>query len=250
MGEEEDTRGFKEDTRDFKVSPEIAAAVALLVAALAAVGVSGALLARAVRNSPGLMALVVSVAILVPAVALVGSAWRAQRHGLAILTGVLALAGIYAVLFGAASLALSETPSVSASAELTENGYLVTVDAKAAGLRADQDMLVQLQGLATFPEDGSMSELEPACVDSRLTTDPAKLPPSAGLLAWQQAGPDSGGDATVSFKVTIPQGQFEGMCAAAIYLAERPPVLDWVKALPGLPEDLPIHASLAVVRLT
>ncbi len=249
-----DDRQQGEGAPRFEVSPALAGAIALVVAGLAAVGVSGGLLARAVRNAPGLMAAVVSMAILVPGIALAVGQWRSHRRAAAVGIGALAVVSVYAVLLGAASLVLQENPSVSVSAERTSDGYQATVDARAAGLRADGDMLVQLVGLREFPKTGSFSGadgLERACSVSRLTTPPDKAPPSRGpLLAWQQAGPDSSGDAAVSFDVAVPSDRFQGLCAAAIYQSGPTTLFGNVRSWLRLPRDPKVHVSVAVVRLS
>ncbi len=229
----------------------MAGAIALVVAGLAAVGVSGGLLARAVRNAPGLMTLVVSMAILIPALWLVRSNWQAGRRPVAFLLLVLSLASVYAVFLGAASLVLQETPSVSASAERTDDGYTASVEAKAAGLRADGDMLVQFVALDDFPEDGTFPDVEKSCSNSRLTQkqDPAK-PPIGTLLAWQQAGPDSNGEAVISFEVAVPADTYAGLCAAAVYQRKTVTSFDKVRSWLHLPQDPSAHISVAVVRLT
>jgi hypothetical protein len=228
----------------------MAGAIALVVAGLAAVGVSGGLLARAVRNAPGLMTLVVSMAILIPASWLVRSNWTGGRRPVSVLLFVLALASVYAVSLGAASLVLQETPSVSASAERTDDGYTASVEAKAAGLRADGDMLVQIVALDDFPEDGSLPNVERACAFSRLTQKPDPNKPASGtLLAWQQAGPDSNGEAAVSFRVAVPADTYSGLCAAAVYQRKTVTAFDKVRTWLHLPQDPPAHVSVAVVRL-
>jgi len=247
-----------DDASGFQVSPALAGAVALVVAGLAAVGVSGDLLTRAVRNQPAMMAATVSLAVLCAAGAVVVTLVRARRPGTAAVVGILACISAFAVMLGAASLDVRETPVVSASVVATDTGYDVTVTARASGLRSDDDMLVQLQALRSFPEDAtdylSPGNLEAACTASRLTADPNRFVTWPGpLLAWQQAGPDSRGEAETSVNVAIPRKRFAGLCAVAVYRTPRPRigegVLNRIQSWLRLPNGEEPSDSNAIIRL-
>lgn len=263
----EDAGGRPEES-GFAISPALAATVALLVAGLAAVGVSGELLARAVRNEPVHFAGALTLALLAVTVLVVRPLWRAGKRGPAVGIGVVCLLAVGAIVLGAASLDVREKPAISVSAEPSDSGgFVVTVDARTAGLRSDEDLLVQVVALRNYPAsesdyrgnspaaaDGTeVMSVEQACSFSALTLAPRYSPPGAvgPLLAWQQAGPDSDGNSAVSFTLHVEAG-YAGVCAAAIDSRPSPSfpgrVFDGIQSLLGLPTGTEDRVSNALVR--
>ncbi|GMA84825.1 hypothetical protein GCM10025868_00750 [Angustibacter aerolatus] len=192
--------------------PTLAAAVALVVAALAAVGVSGDLLARTVRNHPVAIAAVVVVALLafaVPAVA-ASTGW-AVRAAIVLVV----VAACWAAAAGARAAGSDrEQPRVSLTAATTASATTLTVDASANGLRSRDNMLVQVQGVTDWPADSADRDLQVACNSDRNARWPAGATPRwpGELVLWQQAGPDAKGAVTVGSKVELVPGEQEGVC--------------------------------------
>ncbi len=75
-----DSGSGESDSKDWTVSPALGAAVALVVAAFAAVGVSGDVLTRAVRNQPVGVAAMFVVALLAVGAVVIGSLFHNGRH--------------------------------------------------------------------------------------------------------------------------------------------------------------------------
>lgn len=200
------------DKEGFTLPPALGAAVAVVVAVLAAVGVSGDLLTRAVRNRPyELGGVIVAVLVLVGATV----AWLSRRKPaaafvIAALTVLLAIA----VGVGARSIVDREQPLVTLTSQFTEQFIEITVTASGSGLRSDEDMLVQLQALSSFPEnwDATLS-----CRTSRMDRfPPGEEPPWPGpLLLWEQAGPGPDGTTNVESMLQIPRNSYAGVCAFA-----------------------------------
>ncbi|HEX8497069.1 MAG TPA: hypothetical protein VF661_07725 [Actinomycetales bacterium] len=203
------------------VPPTLTAALALVVAALAAVGVSGDLLTRTVRNHPGAIATVVVAALLafgVPAIALART-W-AVRLPLLVLTGA-AVGGVIAGAF--ASARDREQPRVSVAAASTASATSLTIEASANGLRSRDDMLVQVQAVERWPDELAGSDVQRGCRTNRNQRWRPGTEPSwpGALLLWQQAGPDAKGAVQVTSKLELQPGRQEGVCVVVILLNTR-----------------------------
>lgn len=186
----------------------LAAAVALVVAVLAAIGVSGELLARAVRNDPNKLAVSV-IAILV-----ITGSWLArnlylagQKLGLLPL-GLLILTLCGVVLLGAQSVAEREIPPVSLSASTEQSLVTVDVVATAAGVPSYTDVLVQVIALREFGDDEA--QRREICGMSRIDNPPPTE--VAMLVSWQHAGPDGAGNVEHRSSFQVPD-EFEALCA-------------------------------------
>jgi hypothetical protein len=154
--------------QDTGLPPGLAAAIALVVAGLAAVGVTGDALTKAVRNEPGflaaavILALAASVLLAVTTVLvrpsrtrnlLSRSFWKTRNFWMII--GLVALlAGVaWAVLLGASSVGDREQPLVTLTSTSERTGYrTLTVQVSATGLRTSEEVLVQVIGLNTFTQ--------------------------------------------------------------------------------------------------
>lgn len=219
-----------DDKSAFDLSTPLAAAAALAVGALAAVGVSGDLLARAVRNHPTRMAVAVLLVVIPAGLIVVSGAWR--RFGKAAgLLAVLALIGVsWVISSGATSLRERNRPTVALSTSTNDAGvWTITVDASAAGVPSYDDMLVQVLALNVLNGDPELGE---ACTRSRIASPPEE--DEGSLLAWQRAGPDSNGDIefSASFEYT---GTHQGLCAYASLRRD---------------ENEPDHWAVSYLRLT
>jgi hypothetical protein len=136
------------------ITNSLGTGIALVVAALAAVGLSGGALTRSVRNFPIPISVILCVALIASlAIALLinktGSAWaNVVVYAAAVL---LVIAACGAVALGAYSVHEREQPSVSLAAEYGADGKaLVTVSVAAAGLSTQDQLVVQILGLRTF----------------------------------------------------------------------------------------------------
>jgi hypothetical protein len=215
---------------DTGLPPGLAAAIALVVAGLAAVGVTGDALTRAVRNQPDhlayavILALAASVLLAVTTV-LVMPSWA---RTLLVTVGLLALLGgvAWAVRLGAMSIADREQPliTLSTTSERTGNRTL-TVQVSASGLRTTDEILVQVIGLKKFTQ--ANYAVVNVCERSWTYTSVAPnvyevLPAKIGaVLLWNRIGPDPTGKVNATIKIPIPTNLYQGICAWAP-LPDRP----------------------------
>jgi len=208
-----------EDSKGWGLPGGPASAVALVVAVLAAVGVAGDVLTRAIRNDPIAVPLIVSAVLLavgIPAL-IITKRWL-QRGGIIALLLVL----IAASLYGGRSVADREIPRAAISAKTDENRVTtLTVDASGSSLRTRDDMLVQVIGL---PDLADFQRLTAECEGSRLRTQfdaqgnriPVPFDSDKGdLLAWQRYGPDKEGDVSATITLEVPAGRYQGTCVYA-----------------------------------
>ncbi len=204
-------------TPPFTLPPALAAAIALVVAGLAAVGVTGDALTRAVRNQPGQLAAAVIIAlaatVLVAAVLL-----RNLIAGLGLL--VLLVAVAWAVWLGAASVADREQPLVALSSTSESSGIrTLTVEVSASGLRTTDQILVQVIGIKKFAQanHATVALCERNWTYTSVAPDEYKVLPagSGALLLWNRIGPDRTGTVKATIKIPIPSGQYQGICAWA-----------------------------------
>lgn len=201
----------------FTFPPGIAAAVALVVAALAAVGVSGDALTRAVRNEPQPLAWAVTIAL---AAAVVVAALVSRKWVVGLGLFVILIAAIWAVWLGAWSVANREQPLVALSLSSEDTGSrTLTVEVSASGLRTTDEILVQVIGLKKFTQVDEATV--GICEHSWAFTSAAPeryrgLPAGSGtLLLWDRIGPDPTGKVETTIKIPVPSGQYQGICAWA-----------------------------------
>ncbi len=155
--------------------------------------------------------------------------WLRLAAAFAMLTVVLAT-----VALGATSIDERDKPSIALKATTTgatttaPSKWTISVKASASGLRAREDMLVQVQGLsAGIPSDSRDFEaVQPQCITTALRHPRDEVarpyPSRAGaLLLWTQAGPSTDGSTVVESTVEVPMGAYEGACAVAIYANSR-----------------------------
>jgi hypothetical protein len=201
----------------FSLPPALAAAIALVVAGLAAVGVTGDALTRAVRNQPKPLAWALTIAL--AATALVAAALLSGWMG-RVGVVVLAAAAVWAVWLGAFSVAEREQPLVALSSTSESTGVrTLTVEVSAAGLPTNEQVLVQVVGIKKFDQVDKATVV--LCEHSWAFSflDPGHfhaLPASSGtLLLWNRIGPDRTGTVKATIKIPIPSAKYQGICAWA-----------------------------------
>jgi len=208
-----------EDKNDeFTFNPAVAAIVALFVAVLAAVGIAGDGLTRAVRNHPIFFGLLLIGIVVVVGLFGVARAWKAKNRPIAIVElAVVALLSI-TILVAASAVAEREQPLVSLSVATQDGVATVTVTARASGLESNSDMLVQVIPLEEFP--ATYDEAVQLCRrDSFARGDGRPDGPPAWI--WEQSGPDADGVAEVQSSFELPAGEYGAVCAWAALRADR-----------------------------
>jgi hypothetical protein len=235
--------------------------VALVAAGLALIGVTGGVLVRAVRSSPGTIVLAVAVVVVLAVLAERADGRRRLALVVAMLAVVLLTLGL-----GATSIDERDKPSVSLKASSTgasatsPGKWTVTVKATASGLRAREDMLVQLQGLPNgIPTDSSQFDASyPGCNTSVLRSRKAEaanryVPPAGDLLLWTQAGPSADGSIVVESAVDVPLTGYRGVCAVAIYSSSSgygvEGVFDQIQRALNLPTGNEVKVSVGYIAL-
>jgi hypothetical protein len=189
----------------------VAATVTLVVAALAAVGITGDFVPRMVRDEPNFVKAfmwiaLAGAAVIALAVVLRGTWGLWLGFGGAI---VVLVATAWAVSLGASSVADREQPRVVLSAATGEHDVVtISVDVSGAGLRPRDDMLVQVLGLKTL---GRLDESISFCEQSQLRM--TVKPEDGELLAWERLGPDNKGNVNGTVKVEVIANGFQGVCA-------------------------------------
>ena len=192
------------------VPTAFAAAIAVVVAALAAVGVEGDFLTRAVRNFPGLMALLYIAAM--TAVGLPAALWL-YKHGrrtFAVGSALLVVIASFGVLIGARSVSDREQPSVTLSSSEQDGVVTITVVANATSLRTIDTMLVRVLALTAAGSE----QFDRPC---QIPDQGASVPPEIGrVVAWQQSGPtDNAGKVEVTLTAQLDAG-YTAVCAMAV----------------------------------
>lgn len=218
------------------ITPVLAGAVALFVAALAAVGVTGDVLTRAVRNFP----FAISGFLVVLLLATLGfffslnnndNGYGSTRsvHRNAILKRryiALALIAVCScIIAGAISVSDREQPAISLHASYGGGQVTLTVDSSASGLSTTDQLTVQVLGLSVFStvdkpvaelceqvyahsiKDGQANRLED------FLNQKSDYDGSVSILLLERLGPDSSGNITSSSKLDFPAGLYQGICA-------------------------------------
>ena len=217
----------------------VTGAVALFVGALAAVGVAGDVLTRAVRNLPYLMSALLAI-VLFAALALyfvrprdgLRSEARAnvlQRRFLS----VIAIAVSATVLTGAMSVADREQPAIALQASYADGQVTLTVESRAAGLATTDQLTVQVLGLGQFSVIDKQTveiceQVFAHSISNDLGTDLQILlnekynekyndeplyTGSVSVLLSERLGPDSSGSIDSATKLDLPAGLYQGVCA-------------------------------------
>lgn len=196
-------------TEDPKLAAGLAAAGTLIVGAFAAVGISGDLLPRMVRNEPIWTAVLVCAALILVAIAVFSS-----NAKLIVVPLTLVLLGI--VVTGVLSLQQRENPQVAVTADVDESGkVLLAVTASASSLRSDERMLVQLVGLTRELAGG---ELKAACRQSQSTADADR--DDLDVLISNETGSAANGASSLVVQAFAAEDAYVRYCALAI-LGER-----------------------------
>jgi hypothetical protein len=228
----------------------LAGAIALVVAGLAAIGVTGDPLLRAVRNHPILISICLGIAVLGAAVfvfAQLAPADAGWKQGF-VYGGVIGVgvAIIGSIVLGALTVDDLERPSVTlqaapvaaapsgASAGWGSGTIELTITARASSLTSDNELMVQIIGLVPDPQTmasippppdrpppAAPSEAIPWAVvnicESNHTYQPGAYidPKVAKVLMWNRAGSKADGSIDMTWKIQIPAGRYEYACAWA-----------------------------------
>lgn len=198
----------------------------LVVGVLGAVGVSGDLLTRLVRNHA--WQVVVPLLVILVAGGLAANSFaRAAQHTERAKNGVSAL--IFAVvsclalvaIFGARSQSERELPSVELGVVRSDGGgRAISATASGTGLRSSEKLLLQVVHVA--PPGRDLAELRSICRDARDRLDneiSRKTTSDVRLLVWQEVGPAADGSASATADLPIDAG--EGYYCALAQLQSR-----------------------------
>lgn len=215
----------------FSPTQVLTAVVALFVAALAAVGVTGDILTRAVRNYP----IAISALLIVTLLATLGfftvdlsesrSGDRKKvlrgRHVMGIVASICAT-----ILLGALSVADREQPGIALQATYSGGQVTLTVESNAAGLATKDQLSVQVLGLSKFSViDRTTAEICEQIyahsiragsgdnLQDFLNSRHDKYQGTVSILLSERLGPDSTGTIKSITKLDFPAGLYQGVCA-------------------------------------
>lgn len=209
----------------------ISAALVVVVAILAALGIEEDFLRRMVRNDPqGIARSIgfVMVGASLPVVLLLLRLFRGGKRQLAALTAVVAVASALLVVLGminvlragADSLHSRDMPGLQLSVAKSSNGaVIITAEATAASLRSNEKMLLRLYGVGSSASDETMAALP--CLSSQELNIYAPQTGS-GVLQWGETGPDKTGTAKISESLVVDGTKFSFVCAYAVLLNVQP----------------------------
>jgi hypothetical protein len=205
-------------------------ATTLVVGVFAALGVSGNLLARMVRNDPKSSSTILIGAIMAVVLLAIVAAFHAVPNWFAVVPViVLGITLAAAARTGAESLGKRENPSVLLNvSQMPSEGLTLTVKATGSSLGRGDRMLVRVAAITrplsvkeSWYGDQWTTELK------MVTNEECKRPElhprdikTARLLSWTETGPNISGDAATEQTMPIPDNA-KYVCAWAI-LSERP----------------------------
>ncbi len=197
----------------------MAAAGTLVVGVLAALGVSGNLLARMVRRFPLITFLILTAVIAFVSLLLVSTLLQ-ERLPVARVLSVVSVVGLaialgFAAGFGARSQTYRENPSVSLSVTKSEKSISVTAKATGSALRSDDRMLLRVLGLeGSFKSDAELAQKAyDECRWGSLLRHNPDVPQH--VMAWIETGPNTSGDASAENTIPVPSN-LRYVCAFAI----------------------------------
>ena len=227
-------KGVKPDKGGFTTSlgTVLGIATTTVVAVFAALGVSGNLLSRMVRNEPDTFRWILFYAIVAVVFAAAITAIRSWPNEL-IVVPVIGLGAVLviAAFEGADSQRVRENPSISLSLSKSQPGSL-TVTAKATGssLRSNDRMLLRIVAITRRLAVDELPGSTPTDKRTQLRTvtneecKRGELHPlnvkDARLLSWTETGSDTSGEATTEQTMPVPSTA-QYVCAWAI-LSARP----------------------------
>jgi hypothetical protein len=196
------------------------AALAVVVAVLASLGIEEDILRRMVRNYPRATGFGISLVILGASIPLVLLLLRTRRswarkavRGISIASAAAVVIGLVVVLWtGALSLNSRDMPAVSLSAVKSESGAItITSEATAAALRSREKMLLRIYAYSKSPGQ----DLPRDCQSGDI---PGLEAPSTGarILQWGEAGPDKSGFAKVTETVAVNGDEYSFACAYTV----------------------------------
>jgi hypothetical protein len=204
-------------------------ATTTVVAVFAALGVSGNLLARMVRNDPDSIRWILFFAIIAVLVAAVVTAFRSLPTEWIVLPVI----GLGVVLIIAANAATDsqrkrENPAISLSLTRSQSRLTLTAKATASSLRSNDRMLLRV---AAILRPLGVKEL-PGSTTTDRTTELRKVtneeckraelhplhPKDARLLSWTETGANVSGEASTEQTMPVPS-KAQYVCAWAILSA-------------------------------
>jgi hypothetical protein len=241
-----------DDSKSDGIPLGVGATLALVVGALAAVGVTGDYIVRTVRDQPDAFSNIMRAALAGAALIAVGvtiGSFVSQSKGTGTATAsetppttpssppattplppanrpganagralalvgalVVIVAAYFAVLVGTTSVHNPDQPRLVMSSATSENIVTINVDAKSSGLSPDDELLVQIIGIKTFST--KLADHTDLCENSQINL-PADV--SKGqLLAWERLGADGTGNVDGTIKVEAALGAFQGACAFGV----------------------------------
>jgi hypothetical protein len=192
----------------------MAAAGALVVGVLAALGISGNLLVRMVRHFQwhtfwALVAVIVILSLLLITT-------LRKDPPAAILVAGLAVTLAFTAWLGAESQSNRENPSVSLSVTRSStSGLSVTAKATGSGLRSDDKMLLRVLGIEeSFETDQDLEKnVNEECRWGSLERKHPEV--AQHVMAWIETGPNTSGDASTENTIPVPS-DVRYVCAFAI----------------------------------
>lgn len=192
----------------------IAVGVALVVGALAAVGVQGEFLPRAVREAPNPLG--VSFALVVLGLLLPFAHSKAGRIATILSLGGLALviSGTwYALWVGIGTIRTRETPAVTLTiAPIPGSTTSVQMTAEASGTSLSPAESAMLRVVAV--RAGSEANAREICEHSQTNPfDKNENGPKSDVLSWGTSGPDVTGKVTLKSSLAVSALEYQYLCA-------------------------------------
>jgi hypothetical protein len=209
------------DAGDNKAIAFLVTGFTVVTALVAAVGASpGTVVDRALKNEPVGMTISFGLVILSIGLAVAAYNWPKHRVGLVAVSLLLFSGGLLllAYLLTAARIE-KESPTIRASLKIG-SGITVEATAKAAGLKADDQMFVYVWGLRVVAVDD--------------LGEPTKF--ATELLYTSRTGPDRGGAVDLAFEIPLPLGRYFSVGIVPIS-AKRGQELSLVEAEQSCPKS-------------
>lgn len=201
----------------------VTAALGVVVAIFAGLGIEQDLLRRMVRNDPEGVAWAIGFVIVGASIPVILFVIRLIRGRLAavftavvsIVSAVLVVIGMINVLrTGTESLHSRDMPSLSLSAVKSASGAVaITADATAPALRSTEKMLLRVYGVGSSASEDL--DLDALCRNTQWPGIKASSSGS-GVLQWGEAGPDTTGTAKVHQNLIVDGNNYRFVCGYAV----------------------------------
>jgi len=184
--------------------------IALIVGVFVSLGIEGDLLARLLRNSPGMVALSMGGAVVGVTAPLV-MAWTRPEvlKWVASFSAVLLVVStIFAILVGTRALGIREQPNLDISgvaADPEKHTVILKASASALSLASDNRMILRIAAFSTATTPAK-------ALDACQRWSPSK-DPNAQVLYWGETGPSAGGTAETSHTFSVDTSRSRIVCA-------------------------------------